>query len=269
MIWKKRSRWECKRQMKRRRRQERKKIRKIKRQQRHQRWDNNQLRQKRQYNRKRTKTIQSRVTILFVMSFLSVLFVKQNLLGAYTKEVCLVEQKKIEPIDNLPNISISKVSAVLLSEHTISNYASSEDRNWNMWLVAQILNKEASVIMPGETFSYLNIVGDTTAEKGFRIAGVISNGKSSSDFGGGVCQVTSTYNSALVEAGIATHAMVHSVKSKYIMPERGDREAAVAYSSNMDFKFTNTTSYPLKPQLIVEGGNVTAKIFYIIEYQEI
>lgn len=278
MIWKRKSRRQRRRQrqLRRRRWREKRNTKKIKRQQRH---ENSQLRRKRRKQAKnhkenikqiKGKRIQKTIVtclILFAVSFFFVFFVKRNLFGTYIKEVCVVEYKEEYPVD-LPYTPIQKVSVVLLSEHTISNPSSSEDRNWNMWLVSQILNKEASIIMPGETFSYLETVGNTTEEKGFRMAGVINNGKSSSDFGGGVCQVTSTYNSALIVAGIPTHAMVHSVKSKYIVPERGDREAAVAYSSRMDFKFTNTTPNPLKTQLIVEGGSVTSKIFKI-EYQKI
>lgn len=58
----------------------------------------------------------------------------------------------------------------------------------NLSLAAPKVN--GLIIRPGETFSFWRMVGDTTPEKGYRRGLTISNGKTASDFGGGMCQFT-------------------------------------------------------------------------------
>ena len=53
--------------------------------------------------------------------------------------------------------------------------------------------------MPDEEFSYNGTVGQRTAARGFKEAGVYSNGQVTTGIGGGICQVSSTlYNAVLL-----------------------------------------------------------------------
>lgn len=45
------------------------------------------------------------------------------------------------------------------------------------------------ILLPGETFSYNAVVGNTTLERGFQLANAYSNGQVVQEPGGGVCQV--------------------------------------------------------------------------------
>ncbi len=215
------------------------------------------------------------VCLLFAVVFF---FLRSNL--GYTREVHVVENKPIEPVK--PKKSAAKKKKVnlkrekvLLAEHTIYNPSSQEDRNENMRLAAEIINGvngSGYLLNPGEKFSWLEVVGDTTQEKGYLNATVIKYGKAVQDLGGGVCQVSAAINSAVQEAGIATHARKHSTSKKkppaYIHEELGDREATVSFGSKIDFRFENTLENPIMFRVISKGGDVTVKVFEI-RYQKI
>jgi len=65
------------------------------------------------------------------------------------------------------------------------------------------LNKfEGTLLQPGELFSFNKIVGNRTAENGFKSSPVIFNGKRVDMEGGGVCQVSSTLYYAALQAGM-------------------------------------------------------------------
>ena len=73
-----------------------------------------------------------------------------------------------------------------------TNYAtSSEARATNVAVATRSI--DGKVVMPGETFSFNEVVGERTRARGYREAGVIVNQKLESGFGGGVCQVSSIF----------------------------------------------------------------------------
>ena len=56
--------------------------------------------------------------------------------------------------------------------------------------------------MPGETFSFNDYVGNTTADKGYKPAGSYLNGEVVDSLGGCVCQVSTTLYNAIIKEGI-------------------------------------------------------------------
>ncbi|HEY4390206.1 MAG TPA: VanW family protein, partial [Paenibacillus sp.] len=82
-----------------------------------------------------------------------------------------------------------------LRSKQISNYvtyynSSNADRSHNIALAARAI--DGTVVFPGETFSFNQVVGIRTTGKGYKRAGVIVRGEMSEDVGGGICQVSST-----------------------------------------------------------------------------
>lgn len=107
-----------------------------------------------------------------------------------------------------------------------------------------------TVVKPGQTFSYLNAIGPVTKANGYVEAGTIVNGKASTGIGGGICQGSTTIFNALIETGIKPiERRNHSLPSKYV--SKG-LDAMVAGS--LDFRFKNTTPYPITIYSTVEGG---------------
>ena len=94
------------------------------------------------------------------------------------------------------------------------------------------------VIKSGEEVSFNNIVGDTTPERGYKLAKVIVNGKYEDDYGGGVCQAATTIYNAVLLAGLEVkEANPHSLKVGYVL---GGFDAMVATGIS-DLVFKNNT----------------------------
>ena len=110
----------------------------------------------------------------------------------------------------------------------------------NIALAAKTIN--GTCLLPGDTFSFNDIVGDTTLEKGYTYAPVIANSKLIQGVGGGVCQVSSTlYNAMLLTGLTATERQPHSKPSSYVPL---GQDATIDWGT-IDFKFKNTLEYPL------------------------
>ena len=66
-------------------------------------------------------------------------------------------------------------------------------------------------------------------------AGTIQNGTTQDDFGGGICQVSTTlYNAVLYSELEVTSRRNHSMIVSYVDPAR---DATIAEASGIDFKF--------------------------------
>ena len=117
-------------------------------------------------------------------------------------------------------------------------YPHEDYRNTNIGRAAELIN--GTVLQPGDTFSLNDTVGERTAENGFTVGYVISNGIFARDYGGGVSQVaTTTYNAAFF-AGMKD--VEHKPHSFYIDRYPMGREATVAWPT-VDLRFQNTTPY--------------------------
>ncbi len=125
------------------------------------------------------------------------------------------------------------------------------DRNANLQLATQRIH--GTVLKPGEVFSYNNIVGNRTQQQGFRMAPVILDGKLVPDWGGGVCQVSSTlYNSALLANLEIVDRSNHGRAIGYV-PLGFD---ATVVDGQIDFKFKNNLSRPIMLHAIITDNEL-------------
>lgn len=135
-------------------------------------------------------------------------------------------------------------------------------RSRNIVLTSNTLN--GTQINPHEKFSFCDIVGVCTVEKGYEEADSFdADGKKIKTLGGGNCQVSSTiYNVVLQipELGvIERHA--HSGHVDYV-PK--DKDAAVSHGS-VDFKFKNNLDVPVKLYINSDLNGVNARIVKVVE----
>ena len=141
-----------------------------------------------------------------------------------------------------PKISDSHfagITKVLSSYATRFNPWDSE-RNENIRLAASRIH--GTILKPGETFSYNTIVGHRTQAEGFRMAPVILDGKLVPDWGGGVCQVSSTlYNAVLLADMDIVDRSNHGRAIGYV-PLGFD---ATVVDNQIDFKFRNSAKHPI------------------------
>lgn len=144
----------------------------------------------------------------------------------------------------------------LLATFSTSYRSSSYARATNVKLSTESIN--GTLIMPGEVFSFNDVVGRRTAEKGYMAAGVIVGNKLESGLGGGVCQVSSTLYNVVLKTGLSSVERAHhSFPSSYV-PYGMD--ATVDYG-NIDYKFKNTFKYPIYIVGHTGGRVVTFNIY--------
>ena len=131
--------------------------------------------------------------------------------------------------------------------------ASNKNRSNNISLASNKIN--GTVIMPGEVFSYNQIVGKRTIEAGYKEAGAYSGGKVVQEVGGGICQVSSTLYNAVLYANLdVVERSNHYFQTSYV--DIG-RDATVSWGT-VDFKFKNNRKYPVK--IFAEAKNGVNKI---------
>lgn len=116
--------------------------------------------------------------------------------------------------------------------------------------VSKIDNK---VLAPGEVFSFNDIVGPRDEAGGYKSAQTYVQGKVVDGIGGGICQVSSTlYNAALLSDLEIVERRNHMFTVGYV--DKG-RDATVSYNE-VDFKFRNSTKWPLKIKAEVKNNRV-------------
>jgi len=124
----------------------------------------------------------------------------------------------------------------LLISFTTKFDAGNVPRSSNIRLAASII--DGTLLPPGATFSFNDIVGKRTEERGFKEAGVYINGKVDTGIGGGICQVSTTlYNAVLLVDLQVIERSNHSLTVPYVPLSR---DAAVSWGSQ-DLKFSNNT----------------------------
>lgn len=127
-----------------------------------------------------------------------------------------------------------------ISTATTDASSSNSNRLANLKQATKTLN--GMVIQPGETFSFNKALGERTTKKGYKAAGALENGMHTLQVGGGICQVSTTLFNAVVKADLkVVERSPHSIPSTYV--DLG-KDAAVNWP-NQDFKFTNTSDYPV------------------------
>ena len=114
-------------------------------------------------------------------------------------------------------------------------------RTNNVRLAAKAIN--GTILNPGDVFSYNTVVGERTQARGYQEAHAYSGGKIIDEFGGGVCQPSSTLYMAVLRADLeVVERHNHSFTVSYT--PLGE-DATVDYG-NLDFRFANNTAYPIK-----------------------
>lgn len=105
----------------------------------------------------------------------------------------------------------------------------------------------------GQVFSFNRFVGPWTPDRGYVIALVSYDGELVSDWGGGVCQTSTTlYNAALLAGLEVVERHKHTWAPKYIPP---GRDAAVA-QVEADLKLRNPYSWPVKIRTLYRNGSI-------------
>jgi vancomycin resistance protein YoaR len=145
---------------------------------------------------------------------------------------------------------------------------STKERRANIKLALSKFN--GLTIWPDQELSFNDTTGPRTASAGYQMAHVISGGTYVDDWGGGVCQVSTTIYNAAVLAGLTiTDSGPHTIPSDYIDKAHVGFDAMVNYPRG-DLKIKNTYAGPSKNAsalpvfircFVTEKNNVYVLIF--------
>lgn len=115
------------------------------------------------------------------------------------------------------------------------------------------------VVLPGDTFSFNRYLGSVDAENGYLPELVIKENVTTPEFGGGICQVSTTAFRAAMFAGLQiTDRHNHSYPVSYYGAPGFD---ATVYQPNPDFKFKNDMATPILLTTSITGTKVTFQVW--------
>lgn len=148
----------------------------------------------------------------------------------------------------------------LIGEGTSLFQHSAPERIYNVELAASRVN--GVLIAPNEEFSFDKALGDVSSFTGYKQAYVIQNGKTVLGDGGGVCQVSTTFFRALLNAGLPiTERHAHAYRVGYY--EEGGFQPgidATVYVPSVDLKFKNDTGHWILVQTIIDPNELRLTI---------
>ncbi|QUL98780.1 MAG: VanW family protein [Candidatus Fermentithermobacillus carboniphilus] len=135
-------------------------------------------------------------------------------------------------------------------------YEDNNDRAHNIHLAAKSL--DGVMLKPGEVLSFNHVTGPRTGERGYRKASVFVGNEIVDDFGGGVCQVSTTLYVALCKAGFqVVERHNHGMPVAYVPL---GLDATVVFDL-LDLKMKNDTGFPCVIKAETGQGRITVKVF--------
>lgn len=156
-----------------------------------------------------------------------------------------------------PEISTDEVNDMGIKERigvgTSLYVGSIPNRIFNLTLAASRIN--GVLIEPGEEFSFNKAVGDISSLSGYKQAYIISGGRTILGDGGGVCQVSTTFFRALLNAGLPiTERNQHAYRVSYYEQDSRPGIDAAIYTPNVDLQFKNDTGKHILVQATIDAS---------------
>lgn len=166
---------------------------------------------------------------------------------------------EVPTVLSTPEVTTEKALALkgkLLASYTTRFSPYSYSRNMNIKLSGYAIDHY--IVRPGEIFSFNEVIGRTTSEKGYRSARIIVRGEYQKGLGGGICQTSSTLYNCADRAGLKIiERWSHSKRVTYV-PR--DRDASVSWGSG-DFKFQNQLNEPILIVSDILNGRIRISIY--------
>lgn len=166
-------------------------------------------------------------------------------------KVTVEEQVPRNTIEQLSLIN-AKVSSYVTNFKNVPN----QNRESNIKIAASKINN--IILLPDDVFSFNQTVGGTTEKEGYKKAPTIVKNRLVDDFGGGICQVSSTLYSAMLHANVkGLERTNHNLPVSYI-PLGLD---ATVSEGSTDYKFKNTLGFPMYLESVIQSGNLIFNIY--------
>ncbi|MEI8103409.1 MAG: VanW family protein [Candidatus Moraniibacteriota bacterium] len=145
----------------------------------------------------------------------------------------------------------------LLGEGRTNFSGSPKNRIHNFTLAADQFN--GLLIPPGKEFSFVEHLGDVDGEHGYLPELVIKKNVTTPEFGGGICQVSTTAFRAALNSGLKISARRnHAYPVSYYKPYGMD---ATIYIPKPDLQFINNTPAYILIQTAIEGQDLVFRFY--------
>ncbi|MBU2028382.1 VanW family protein [Patescibacteria group bacterium] len=179
----------------------------------------------------------------------------------YLKNDGQSSQLKLSFVEITPSLSINSIDNLgitsLIGEGRSNFRGSPKNRIFNIKVAASRF--DGILIKPGEEFSFVKILGEVDGEHGYLPELVIKKDKTEPEFGGGICQVSTTTFRAAINSGLKITARKnHAYPVQYYNPQGMD---ATVYIPRPDLRFVNNTPAHILIQTKIEGTELIFKFF--------
>lgn len=158
--------------------------------------------------------------------------------------------------DILVNNALNSMGINCKISEASTKFNPNQDRAVNVRNAASKIN--GWILQPGMGMSANFAFTPRTTANGYGLGNVLANGGHVKAMGGGICQVSSTLNLAILRAGIIpTVRHNHSERSTYIA---SGLDATIS-GNTLDYQFVNTLAYPIYISAQTNGGVLTVSIY--------
>ncbi|MBU1292103.1 VanW family protein [Patescibacteria group bacterium] len=169
----------------------------------------------------------------------------------------------------LPKIRLRQTNQLGIQDiigQGVSNFTGSPaNRKHNIKTAVAKLN--GYILSPNEEFSFINFLGETGPEQGYLAELVIKDKKTIPEYGGGACQVSTTFFRAAINSGLKiTERQNHSFPVVYYNPQGFD---ATVYDPKPDLRFINNTPDHLLIQTYVQGNQVFVNFYATDDHRKV
>ena len=173
-----------------------------------------------------------------------------------TQEILPAQQNNQQIVQQtVESVASNHTVPLELASHVTEYDANDKNRAHNIALAAK--NIDGHVVKPGETFSFNEVNGPTGRNRGYKKSTIFIDGEKHKNYGGGVCQVSTTLFNAAERAGMTIlERHDHSLPVGYAAK---GKDAATSYGG-LDFKFKNDKPHPIVINSTTDNGTVTVKI---------
>ena len=113
------------------------------------------------------------------------------------------------------------------------------------------------ILYPGQTFSFNDVLGERTPEKGYLPAGAYVEGETVDQVGGGICQVASTLYYTALHADLEILERYEHMYTVDYVPLGMD---ATINWGTLDFRFRNNTDHPILIEANARNSYVTVRL---------
>lgn len=158
-----------------------------------------------------------------------------------------------------PNLTEALLSDNLFTE-VLAEYSSNLgiDRSWNSNVTNACLALDGLILKSGEVFSFNEIIGELTAERGYVPAMVYLGKRPASVIGGGVTHAASVLYNCVLQAGLE---IVEAKNHIYVTNFMAAGQDVYVNPGEVDFSFRNSLPDPIRITAKAVNGSILIQIY--------